>query len=100
MWPPVGGWEGGGKKGWQFFNQNAGFTFQKHIYIYISMSQKVYMVVTVLSILRLALYVCFIRGPTLVVVSNHGHQNLVPTSRVGHSNGQAVKFNSNLVKTF
>ena len=60
------------------------------------------MVVTVLSILRLALYVCFIRGPSLVVVSYHGHQKLVPTSsRVGgHSNGQAVKFNGNLVKTF
>jgi len=73
----------------------------KNTYIYISTSQKVYTVVTVLSILRLALYVCFIRGPSLVAVSFHGHQKLVPTSRVGgHSNGQAVKFNSNLVKTF
>jgi hypothetical protein len=68
---------------------------------HISTSQRVYTVVTVLSILRLALYVCFIRGPSLVAVSFHGHQKPVPTSRVGgHSNGQAVKFNSNLVKTF
>jgi hypothetical protein len=68
---------------------------------YIWTSQKVYIVGTVLSILRLALYVCFIRGPSLVVGSFHGHQKLVPTSRVGgHSNCQAVKFNSNLVKTF
>ena len=87
--------------------RGGGFRFQmqvlrfKNTYIYISTSQKVYTVVTVLSILRLALYVCFIRGPSLVAVSFHGHQKLVPTSRVGgHSNGQAVKFNGNLVKTF
>ena len=74
----LGGW-------WQ--ERVAVFDSKRRFYVsktHISTSQKVYMVVTILSILRLALYVCFIRGPSLVVDSYHGHQNLVPTSRVGH----------------